>query len=49
MSGLAMEFGGPDGMPVLAALLSVLFLALLIHETRKAARAAGQPASKAAD
>jgi len=35
MSGFAMEIAGPDGMPALAAALSVLFLALLICEIRR--------------
>ncbi len=32
LSGGAMELVGPDGMPMLAAVLSVLFLALLLRE-----------------
>ncbi len=38
LSGAAMEFGGPDGMPVLAAVLSAFFLAILVREIRKAKR-----------
>ena len=49
LSGGAMELAGPDGMPALAAGLSVLFLALLVREIRRAARVKKQPAAGAAD
>ncbi len=36
LSGAAMALVGPDGMPVLAAFLSAVFLAILVREIRRA-------------
>jgi MFS family permease len=48
LSGTAMELVGPDGMPMLAAVLSVCFLALLLREILRPGRS-GAPQAAAGD